>query len=99
MGQLGLGDTAPVSQITPTPVTFFEKNSLRVTQLAVFVDHTAARTHDGAVWVWGRGTDYQLGTGQRNTSSVPITPTDLPLYVHGVACSPGCTFAFGIDKV
>lgn len=112
----------------PTLIELFEKQSLRVTSLAVSASHVIVSTHDGAVWCWGRGTgqneekqrkqkpflmlltflfasssasylDYQLGNRKRAASSVPLRVTELfeeeKFRAAGVACSPGCSFAFG----
>jgi len=34
--------------------------------------HTCALTADGDIWCWGRGTDGQLGDGQKLTSNAPV---------------------------
>jgi alpha-tubulin suppressor-like RCC1 family protein len=69
-GQLGLGNTTPVS--VPTQVTAVGTNVLSV---APGGGHTCALMADNTVWCWGDNKYGQLGLGDLNPRSTP-TPID-----------------------
>ncbi len=58
-GQLGLGDIEDRNVPTPIP----ELSGVRTRLLACGWRHTLAVTQTGQVYVWGRGTNGQLGHG------------------------------------
>ena len=45
------------------------------TQISTGAYHTCALISDGTVTCWGLGTDGQLGTGNTNSSDVPVAVT------------------------
>lgn len=62
-------------------------------------DHNCAVLQDGTIQCWGRNTYGQLGTGDRLSSSVPVTVTQLPGPAVGVAAGHGHTCALLEDGV
>jgi hypothetical protein len=69
-GQLGTGNTN--SSDVPVAVTGGALANETVTQIATGSTHTCALISDGTVTCWGNGGDGQLGTGNTNTSNVPM---------------------------
>jgi alpha-tubulin suppressor-like RCC1 family protein len=72
-GQLGTGNTN--NSNTPVAVTGGALENKTITQIATGGAHTCALISDGTVTCWGWGTDGQLGTGNTNSSDVPVAVT------------------------
>jgi alpha-tubulin suppressor-like RCC1 family protein len=72
-GQLGTGNTN--NSNIPVAVTGGALENKTVTQIATGYGHTCALISDGTVTCWGWGTDGQLGTGNTNSSNVPVAVT------------------------
>ncbi len=67
-GRLGNNDTTNRS----TPVTTFTGGT-NWKQVSGGASHTAAIKTDGTLWVWGRGTQGQLGNNTTTARSTPVT--------------------------
>eukprot|EP00775_Hariotina_reticulata_P012779 gene12779-12908_t len=67
-GQLGLGSQDPTTRFTSIPRTV----SLEVVAVQAGDYTSAAITQDGHIWLWGRNTHCQLGTGDDISRWTPI---------------------------
>jgi len=72
-GQLGTGNNN--DSLIPVAVTGGALANKTVTQIATGNDHTCAVVSDGTVTCWGYGADGQLGTGDNNSSNIPVAVT------------------------
>jgi E3 ubiquitin-protein ligase HERC4 len=68
-GQLGLGDAALKSTLTPRRVEFLR--GLPIRSIACGGGHSIAVSWSGAVYAWGKNTHGQLGLGSRENASYP----------------------------
>ena len=48
------------------------QGSLRFRSISAGIDHSCALTTDGEVYCWGANDFYQLGSGARGSTSVPL---------------------------
>jgi alpha-tubulin suppressor-like RCC1 family protein len=67
-GQLGLGSQDPTTKFTSIPKML----SLEVVAMQAGDYTSAAITEDGHVWLWGRNTHCQLGTGDDISQWTPV---------------------------
>ena len=95
-GQLGDGSTD--SRKVPTAISGFDTNN--VTDIAVGHFHTCAivkgdpgSAKEANVWCWGNNAYGQLGSGNRNNSSVPVKVRGLPASAASISCGAGHTCA------
>ena len=72
-GQLGTGDNNNSS--VPVAVTGGALENKTVTQIDTGNDHTCALISDGTVTCWGLGDFGRLGTGNNNSSNIPVAVT------------------------
>jgi len=68
-GQLGVNDITNRN----TPITTFSGGTNWKQVSAQGGNHTTAIKTDGTLWVWGQGTNGQLGTNDAITRSTPVT--------------------------
>ncbi|HWO87918.1 MAG TPA: hypothetical protein VNL98_02080 [Gemmatimonadales bacterium] len=66
------GSEGPVT-CAPAPVAL--SGSPTFVQLSAGASHTCALTSDGAIYCWGRGTEGQLGDGNRTSTATPVRVT------------------------
>jgi len=74
-GQLGLGHTRNVD--VPTVVEKFIELQEKIVQVAAGKFHSAAVTETGRVYVWGKGSEGQIGI-----TPISIAPQLVPRYVN-----------------
>ena len=77
-GQLGLGDTQDRLRMTRVAGDF----TVRVVMVSTGWGHSALQDSDGELWMCGRGSYGQLGTGGREDM---LTPTRVPKWRLGRA--------------
>ena len=75
-GQLGLGDTQDRLRMTRLAGDF----TVRVVMVSTGCGHSALQDSDGELWMCGRGSYGQLGTGGREDM---LTPTRVPRWRFG----------------
>ncbi|MFI8631280.1 RCC1 domain-containing protein [Microbacterium sp. NPDC077663] len=70
-GQFGIGTASDDASFAPVPTDMASFAGRTVTSVAAGGYHTLARTDDGTVWVWGEGTNGQLGIGNLESTLEP----------------------------
>ena len=88
---LGATDDDPLDVLLPTGV---EVGGRRVSRVAAGGWHSAAVTCDGELWVFGKGGDGQLGTGDRSDRWCP----SLVVGIGGVGIAPTRNVAGGGEE-
>jgi alpha-tubulin suppressor-like RCC1 family protein len=84
-GQVGDGTTS----VQPAPVQVSLPDGVKVTAVAAGQRHSLALTAGGQVLAWGFNGDGQLGTGNRDSSLVPVA-TRLPAGTKVSGLFAGC---------
>lgn len=74
-GRLGHGDTG--QQNVPKEVQYFTRRRIKVIQCRGGSTHSAVITDQGHLYMWGNGTDYQLGSSNAQQQSTPTKVTSL----------------------
>lgn len=69
-GQLGLGPGS--GQMIKIPSIMVAMRSLPISQIFSGSNHSGCLTHSGAIFVWGKNNFGQLGTGNSDSSQIPI---------------------------
>ncbi|CAG0900887.1 unnamed protein product, partial [Cyprideis torosa] len=78
-GQLGLGSSGN----QPMPSRVPALSGVYVIQVTCGYAHTLALCDDGAVYAWGANSYGQLGTGNKNNSSVPVKVCTKEVFAWG----------------
>jgi alpha-tubulin suppressor-like RCC1 family protein/chitodextrinase len=104
-----LGNNTQIGKKVPTPVVtssavafsvFVAGYSNDIVAVSAGDDHSLALKADGSVWAWGSNTFGQLGTGNTNSSLVPVKVIGLPpgLTAKAISASKGFSVALLSDQ-
>jgi alpha-tubulin suppressor-like RCC1 family protein len=80
-----LGHEHRVSLSKPSMVEYFSKNKIKIKKIAIGGRHTFAISEQNAIYAWGFGFYYQLGTGKQNDCYVP-TKIFFDKQVKNISC-------------
>ena len=80
------GDDDETQWLVPTKVTGGGIDEAAVVQVAAGDDHSMALTATGEFYSWGKGTDGQLGHGDKENLAVPRVVDGIEGAVVGMAC-------------
>ncbi|CAH1230080.1 RPGR [Branchiostoma lanceolatum] len=83
-GETQLGVTG--MQTSPSPVLVESMTAQNIIALSAGTDHSAALTGDGKVYVWGGGSEGQLGLGEDITECTEPTLLDFDSKAISVSC-------------
>ncbi|KAI8520526.1 hypothetical protein Bbelb_002800 [Branchiostoma belcheri] len=83
-GESQLGVTS--MQTSPSPVLVESMTAQNIIALSAGTDHSAALTGDGKVYVWGGGSEGQLGLGEDTTECSEPTLLDFDSKAISVSC-------------
>ncbi|XP_035686507.1 X-linked retinitis pigmentosa GTPase regulator-like isoform X1 [Branchiostoma floridae] len=83
-GETQLGVTG--MQTSPSPVLVESMTAQNIIALSAGTDHSAALTGDGKVYVWGGGSEGQLGLGEDTTECTEPTILDFDSKAISISC-------------
>ncbi|XP_078618718.1 X-linked retinitis pigmentosa GTPase regulator-like isoform X2 [Branchiostoma floridae x Branchiostoma japonicum] len=83
-GETQLGVTG--MQTSPSPVLVESMTAQNIIALSAGTDHSAALTGDGKVYVWGGGSEGQLGLGEDTTECTEPTLLDFDSKAISISC-------------
>ena len=81
----------------PAPVRVAMPPGVEFVKVSAGSYHVVALDRDGAAWAWGRGLDYRLGNGSRDSHSTPVRVT-MPSGVRFVDVNAGTDFTLALDE-